>query len=91
MPCHIHDSIYNKLSSVTSGGIPACEALLGTLEADSNPDGGTLHFDTSLRPVPLDSVVKVRLVVAAEGHEPGHTYIDIHTNGDPSLGEYRLM
>ncbi|XP_035689707.1 polycystic kidney disease protein 1-like 2 [Branchiostoma floridae] len=76
---------------VTSDGIPACEALLGTLEADSNPDRGTLHFDTSLKPVPLDSVVKVRLVVAAEGHEPGHTYIDIHTNGDPSLGEYRIV
>ncbi|XP_078573092.1 polycystin-1-like protein 2 [Branchiostoma floridae x Branchiostoma japonicum] len=76
---------------VTSEGIAACEALLGTLEADSDPDGGTLHFDTSLRPVPLDSVVKVRLVIAAEGHEPGHTYIDIHTNGDPSLGEYRIV
>ncbi|XP_035689582.1 uncharacterized protein LOC118424882 [Branchiostoma floridae] len=75
---------------VTSGGISACEALLGDLQPGSDPDGGVLRFDSSTKPVPLNSIVKVSVVITATGHEPGSTFINIHTAGAPGLGEYWL-
>ncbi|CAH1237995.1 PKD1L3 [Branchiostoma lanceolatum] len=76
---------------VTSGDLSACEALLGDLQAGSDPDGGSLHFDLLTKPVPQNSIVKVSLVISAEGHQPGHTYINIHTIDVPGYGEYRII
>ncbi|XP_066302739.1 polycystin family receptor for egg jelly-like [Branchiostoma lanceolatum] len=77
-------------NEVTSGNLSACEALLGDQEADSDPDGGFLHFYLFTKPVPLNSIVKVSLVISAEGHQPGYTYINIHTVDVSGYGEYRI-